>query len=331
MKSDIIEKLVSVGLTEEEIRKKVEEKKKEVEGLLTEEGILSIIANEYGITLQNETEELKIKDIVDGLKDVNITAKILAVYPLKELEGNKKVANILIGDETGKMRLTLWNEQCDVLSEIKREDIIDVVGAISKKGMKDTELSLGYKGKIIINPEGKKITLEKKEPTRKSIIDLKKGDRYTEIRGTIVKLYRLRIYEGCPDCFRRVEFKDGKKYCKSCNKAVESIYIPICEIGIDDSTGYIKCILFRNVAQELLEKEGEELYSSLAELAKKIYSLRKAEEDFIFEKFYYLLGKEILMSGRVEDNEFLGLEFRVYGLKKFDELKEAYRVLGGME
>ena len=49
MRSDIIEKLVSVGLTEEEIRKKIEEKKKEVEGLLTEEGILSIIASEYGI------------------------------------------------------------------------------------------------------------------------------------------------------------------------------------------------------------------------------------------------------------------------------------------
>jgi len=37
------------------------------------------------------------------------------------------------------------------------------------------------------------------------------------------------------------------------------------------------------------------------------------------------------MSGRVEDNEFLGLEFRVYALKKFDELKEAYNILEGME
>lgn len=331
MRSDIIEKLVSVGLTEEEIRKKIEEKKKEVEGLLTEEGILSIIASEYGITLENEVEKLKIEDIVDGLKDVNITAKVLAVYPVKELEGNKKVANISIGDETGKIRLTLWNEQCDYLSEIKRDDVIDIVGAISKKGMKDTELSLGYKGKIIVNPEGKKITLEKKEPSRKDINELKKGDRYTEIRGTVVKLYRLRIYEGCPHCFRRVEFKDEKKYCNSCNKFVESIYIPICEIGVDDSTGYIKCILFGNVAEELLGKEGGELYSSLSELSKKTYSLKKAEEEFIFENFYYLLGKEVLMSGKVEDNEFLGLEFRVYALKKFDELKEAYNILEGME
>ena len=331
MKNEIIEKLISVGLTEEEIKKKIEEKKKEVGGLLTEEGILSIIANEYGIKLENETEELKVKDIVEGLKDVNITVKVLAVYPVKELDENKRVANILIGDETGRMRLTLWNEQCDYLSEIRKGDIIDIVGAVSRRGIKETELSLGYKGKIVVNPEGKKITVERKEPSRKSIAELKKGDRYTEIRGTIVKLYRLRIYEGCPECFRRVEFKDGKKYCSFCNKFVESIYIPICEIGVDDSTGYIKCILFGKTAEELLEKEGEELYLSLKEASKKTYSIKKAEEEFIFENFYYLLGKEILLTGKVEDNEFLGLEFRAYGMKEFDELEEAYRILEVME
>ncbi len=331
MKSEIKEKLLSVGLTEEEIKKKVEEKKKEVEGLLTEEGILSIIANEYGIELESEVEELKIEDLAEGLKDVNLTAKVLAVYPVKELDENKKVANILIGDETGKTRLSLWNEQCEYLSEVKKGDVIDIVGAVSKRGLKNPELSLGYQGKIIVNPEGKEVTVQRRESTRKSISELKKGDKYTEIRGTIVRLYRVRIYEGCPECFKRVEFKDGQTYCPSCEEIVERIYIPICEIGIDDSTGYVKCILFRDTAEELLGKKGDMLYSLLKSFAEDTLSLKKAEEDFIFEEYHHLLGKEILMSGKVEENEFLGLEFRVYSLKKFDELKEAYSILEGME
>ena len=331
MRSDIIEKLRSVGLTEEEIKKKIEEKKEEVEGLLTEEGILSIIANEYGITLENEAEELKVENIVEGLRDVVLTAKVLAIYQVKELDEGKKVANILIGDETGKIRLTLWDDQCEYLSEMKRGDIIDVVGAISKEGLREIELSLGYKGKIVLNPQGKRVAVKKKESERKSIDELKTGDTYTDIRGTIVPLYRLKIYEGCPTCFRRVELKNGGKYCRSCEKNVESILIPICEIGIDDSTGYIKCILFRDLAEQLLGTPVEDLYSYLTEFAKERYSVKKAEEDFIFEKFSHLLGREVLMSGKIGANEFLGLEFRTYALKEFDVLKEAQRVLEAMK
>ncbi|MEA1994459.1 MAG: hypothetical protein U9N35_08755 [Euryarchaeota archaeon] len=331
MESEIVKKLISVGLTKEEIAKKIEEKKKEVEGLLTKEGILSIIASEYGIELENETEELKISNITDGLKNVNLTVKVLAVYPVKELDDDKKVANVLIGDETGKTRLSLWNEQCEYLSTIRKGNVIDIANAISKKGIKNPELSLGCKGKIIVNPEGKTVTVKEKKSSKRSIDELKKGDTYTETRGTIVRLYRLRIYEGCPECFKKVELNKGKRYCKSCERYVESIYIPICEIGIDDSTGYIKCILFRDMAEELLGKKGEELYLSLKEFVKERHSPKKAEEDFIFENYHSLLGKEIVVSGKVEENEFLGLEFRVYALKKFDILGEAYNVLEGLK
>ena len=58
-----------------------------------------------------------ITDLKDGDKSVTLTAKIDQTYPQNAYQGTKTVQNIIISDDTGKIKLTLWDKP-----EIPKED-----------------------------------------------------------------------------------------------------------------------------------------------------------------------------------------------------------------
>ncbi len=79
----------------------------------------------------------KIEGIKDGMNDINLTVKILDIsdvrtFQHKKKEGTGKVCNLTIGDKTGKIRLTLWNEKVDLIEDLHVDDSIEVIGGYSK-------------------------------------------------------------------------------------------------------------------------------------------------------------------------------------------------------
>lgn len=61
---------------------------------------------------------MKIKDLRDGMRRINIEAKVIQKSDAREVRsryGNQtyQVADAIVEDETGTMKLTLWNEQID--------------------------------------------------------------------------------------------------------------------------------------------------------------------------------------------------------------------------
>jgi len=71
--------------------------------------------------LVSEAANLKIKDLKAGMKRVNLKAKVLeipepnVVYTRFGTEAY--VTNVLVGDETGTIRMSLWNQQIIMVSE----------------------------------------------------------------------------------------------------------------------------------------------------------------------------------------------------------------------
>ena len=57
---------------------------------------------------------------------------------------------------------------------------------------------------ILANKQGIKVVTETKKATIKRIVDLKEGDDYTEIAGSVVETWAPRFYEICPSCAKRV-------------------------------------------------------------------------------------------------------------------------------
>ena len=159
----IIGKIIEqTQLPREEIELKIQKKLGELQGLISKEGAAHIIANSYSVKLFDSTPRtLKISNLQAGLNYVNLIARILTIYDVRKFTKNnneRRVANIIIGDETGTTRLVIWGEKLiDRIPDMKEGDIIKIINAQSRENNSSMELHLGNKAELEINPEGEKI------------------------------------------------------------------------------------------------------------------------------------------------------------------------------
>jgi len=78
---------------EEEVKKLIEEKQDELSGLVSPEGAAYIVAKELGVNLLKETDrDLQVKNIVSGMRSVDIDVKILKAYDTRTF--NKTVKRV---------------------------------------------------------------------------------------------------------------------------------------------------------------------------------------------------------------------------------------------
>lgn len=333
------EQLKKKGLSDTEIEEKMQQKLDEVGGLLTEEGALTIIASELGIT--EEQEYLRIADLTDGMSNVNIIGRVLGYTEPREFErsdGSKgAVSNVIIADKTGKTALTLWDHEVRLTEQIKRGDILKIIDGITRQGRRGIQIQIG-RGKVLLNPKDDPrieeipplSELARRPTERKPIADLQERDKFCEVRATIAKLYNIRFYEACPECYKRVIFKNNVFYCPNCKKKVDRKRIMIFEAGLDDCTGFIRASFFDRKAEYILQKTTSEAYYKVKDYLNKGYDVRSAQRQYITEYHMGLLGGEVLISGDVTYNEYTGLTFNVRELRELDILEECYTLLEGL-
>ena len=71
----------------------------------------------YQVKKGGESQSLQIKDLRVGMKRVNLKAKVVEVskpkFVVTKFGNHASVANALVSDGTGKIKLCLWNDQID--------------------------------------------------------------------------------------------------------------------------------------------------------------------------------------------------------------------------
>lgn len=306
---EIIEKLkIETGLSEDEIKKKIKEKQRELYGLVSPEGAAHIVARELGIELVKR-EFIKTKDIKPGMNDINLKARISRIF-VREFEKNgvnKKVANIFLIDDTGETRLCLWDEQIDNFTG-KEGDVIEITGAYSRKNVfGETEIRIGTYGNIKILEDDPTLPKTGKEYLETTINKVEAGNRY-RIRATIVYVFNTNIfYETCPECGTIIK----ESTCKIHGK-VDPEHTIILNAIIDDGYGNMRAVFFRDAAENLLNSSTEKLM----------------KENLLKEKISEILGKEYIFFGRVRKNEiFKRKELIVDNFEEVDPEKEAEKIL----
>ena len=120
---ELVDKIVEKsGKGKSEIDQKIDEKLKQLSGLISKEGAAHIVANQLGIKLVEQTSgKLQIKNILAGMRDVETTGKVLRTFPVRtfNVDGREgKVGNLIMGDETGTIRLVMWGDQATHLDNI---------------------------------------------------------------------------------------------------------------------------------------------------------------------------------------------------------------------
>jgi len=77
IKEKIIEK---TQMSPKELDDKIKAKLEQLSGLISEEGAAHIIANELGVNLLQTQGVLKIKNLLPGMKNIEINGKIIRKY-----------------------------------------------------------------------------------------------------------------------------------------------------------------------------------------------------------------------------------------------------------
>jgi len=95
---------------------------------------------------------LKIKDLRNGMKRVSIEAKVVEKTDPREVTSRFKdetymVATATITDETGSIKLTLWNEQID---QVNIDDKIKVENGYVTSFKGEIQLNIGRYGKLTV-------------------------------------------------------------------------------------------------------------------------------------------------------------------------------------
>jgi len=321
------------GQSREELMKKIEEKKSEFSDLVSLDGAAHLIANELGLDLlEKRRRKLEIKNIVSGMRNVSLIGRIFNITPLVEFErqdGSKgQVINIFVGDDTGFVRIPLWNDQTNLIGrgDLKIGDSIQVTNGMAREGIYGgIEVTVGKYG-LINKVEFEELPsldhLRKKYleevPERTAIKNLTPGR--AEILGTIANVFNGKMFfEICPTCSNTLIKKDQKTVCPQHGEVEPSQALLITTI-VDDGTAAIRAVFFRNQAEKVLGISAKDLMGIEEE---KRYA-------FIRET---LLGKELQLMGRVKKNKiFDRTEFIVSDVKDLNVLEESKRLakeLGG--
>ncbi len=278
--TQLIERIArSSNLEKNEIERKIEAKKAKLSGLISKEGAAQIVAAELGINL--DQERLKIAELVQGMKRANLIGKIIKLFPIREYNKNGregKVATLLLADETGNIRVVLWDTNHISLIEtnkIKEEDVIEIANA----NIRNNELHLSSFADIKTSKEKLENVITEKIFTEKKLSEAKHGESL-KTRAFIVQAYEPRYFETCPQCDKRVLENECKDHGK-----IQPRKKALLTIVIDDGTETIRAIIVGDNIKELGLTDTE------------IYSL----EEYAKHK-EKLIGEEKIFTGRIRNN-----------------------------
>ena len=291
------------GLTDEEIESRVQEKLKQLSGLISRDGAAHILANELGVALAPAApvaRDAKIADIRLGARGLVVAGRVVRKYEARDFDKNGRkgrVASLLLGDETGVTRLVFWNEQVDVFNEIKEDDVLVVQNPFVKQSYRNDrlELQLNQQSTLAVNPEGVTVAPrpERAPRVQKYLKDLQSGEENVEIIATIVQVYDPRFYDACSQC--RKKLVDG--LCPEHGEVPGETNFSMSAF-IDDGTGNVRASFWKQQSLVLTGKgEGE--------------FLKFRDDPTAFEEVKNaLLGEIIKVVGTVKHNEaFDRLEF----------------------
>jgi replication factor A1 len=210
-------------LTREEVLKKIYEKKRSSEDYFLDEVAARIVALELGVEIQNEEEpysgEIAVKDLVSGLNNVTIIARVIAVYPAQTFTRNDlsegKVARLLLADKTGTLKLVLWNDKIELIeiNQMKRGQIIRVLHAYVRESFDgQLELHLGTRGDLEISPQNvDESRLPRIEDFVEKIGQLKPDKKTASVAGAVTQVFPVSEFtrkDGTSGKVRRLRLRD---------------------------------------------------------------------------------------------------------------------------
>jgi len=336
---DILNKIENhTKLSREDIKRKIEAKQKELLDLVSEEGAAHLVAKELGVNLiNNEKRKLELRNIFPGMRNVTAAGRIFKISNIVDFKRNNgtggRVVNLFVGDNTGFVRVTLWNDQVNMVEDelLKLGDVVQISGALARENIYgDIELSLGKFGRIFqINDEALGEDIEfptidelsrvfmSPQKNRVPIKNISPG--LFEIRCIVIGVVRSNfIFNTCPDCGGKLTLSDGNYVCDQ-HGDVEPKPETVVSFIVDDGSGALRVVAFRDLAERLTNTTASELSELNIEDRHKLINGS-------------ILGKEYIINGNVKKNRrFDRLEMVANSIQNLSILEESERLVDSLK
>ncbi len=183
---------------------------------------------------------LKIGELKPKMRNVDLLAKVTHTGEIREFPRRYgeigRVAALLVGDETGSIRLNLWEDKVETAKRIQSGDILLLQGAYTRERFEELNLNLGQRGSLTLNPnmaeaEGLRLLEGRITPIK----ELKEEGGPITVEGTIVTTPTI----------REIVTARGQR-------------VKVASLDLEDETGKIRVSLWRNLADQVENLKAED-------------------------------------------------------------------------
>ena len=213
-----------------------------------------------------------IDEVEEDDNNIKVIARILDIQEAREFprqDGTKGlVGNMDVGDETGSMRVTLWDDKTNVPYSIGDAIKIQNPRVRYNSNYDALELSVGS-GTNILTPSAKEIEsipdieeLQSRLYQTKEIDNLFDDDVNIRITGQFKDIYGQKmVIPKCPQCNNTLEPEDiDAEECSFCGNYIdEPNYLLMLPGKLEDETGEIQVTFFNNLVEQLLGMKHDEI------------------------------------------------------------------------
>ncbi len=253
-------------------------------------------------------ETKKIDDLDDDDRNVKVVARIMEIEDTREFErqdGSKGlVRNMTIGDDSGFIAVTLWDDKTNLPYDIN--DAIKIQNPrINYNDMSNrVELSVGNSTNIL-QPSYNELSalpdiedLRKELYTSKTIETLELEDTNVRVTGTFSELNAARILiPKCPVCNRTLEDADVEE-CPNCGELIEDRikYLLMLPGKLTDETGEIQVTFFNELVEQLIDMKHDDIV--------ELYEENEGDLGFLENRVMDLEGRTLEIIADVNYNNY---------------------------
>lgn len=166
-------------------------------------------ANPEGDVDVEIVDEYRVEDLTMGVSDVTLVGELLDTDDVRTFDRDDgsegRVANLSVGDETGRVRVTLWDERAPRAEELTPGETVEIVDGYVRERDGDLELHVGSRGAVEVVDEDVSY-----EPETKPIGELAL-DETADIAGGVIETSEKRTFDrddGSEGQVRNVRLKD---------------------------------------------------------------------------------------------------------------------------
>ena len=165
--------------------------------------------------------------------------------------------------ESGTIRIVAWHDQTEKLQQLKEDCIVQITGGYVKENNNRKEIHLNDRSLITVNPQGIEVGEVKTiNADRKKITELSENDENVELLATIVQVSDLKFFEICPECGKRSRMRGEDGFVCDAHGKITPNYSYVMNVFLDDGADNIRCVCFRNQANNLIGKTEEEIQNN---------------------------------------------------------------------